>query len=501
MATGETRPASVDVINPLTGGTIGSVPNSTPEQVRAAVERARAAQPKWVARGALGRARYLRLWAEELWRDRDRLAQIIREETGKPETGAIIEIIVLDLVLDYYAKHAPRILKPHRRRTLVPLAQYARIYYKPFGVVGALTPWNYPYLNAFLDVAPALVAGNTVVLKPSEVTPFTAIRAVELAYRAGMPPDVLQVITGDGDTGAALVNEVDFIHLTGSTATGRKVAVRAAERLIPTSLELGGKDATIVLDDADPDQVALGVIQAALENAGQTCVSIERVYVLDAIYDRFIERLVFHLRRLNLGAGSGMDVHVGSMTNERELLRCEAQIADAVAKGARVLLGGRRRPDLGPLFFEPTILVDVDHSMDVMCEETFGPLIPVMRVHDVEEAVRLTNDSSYGLSSSIFSLNLKRAEQIARQLDAGDTSINRAQWVFSSPTLPMGGRRNSGIGRRGGPEGLLRFVSTQAVLVDRGWIVNRTLTQLDPLLYRMIMLTRPLRRWLPFVRP
>lgn len=492
---------TITVTNPLTGDAIGTVPGYTLDRVRAAVERARAAQPGWQARGDHGRARFVRLWSNALWQHRDELVQIIRRETGKTETGALIEVLVLDLVMDYYARHTPRLLRPQRRRTLVPFAQTARVYYRPYGVVGFITPWNYPYLNAFLDVIPALAAGNTVVLKPSEITPFTALRAVELAHRAGIPADVLQVITGRGETGAALVDHVDYIALTGSTATGRKVAQRAAERLIPCSLELGGKDPAIILDDVDPDLAALGVLQAALENAGQTCVSVERVYVVDGVYDRFVARLAHHVQQMVVGPEPGFNVHMGSMTNERELERCEAHIADAVRKGARVLLGGERRPDLGPLFFAPTILVDVDHTMDVMREESFGPLIPVMRVRNAEEAVALANDSRYGLSSSVFGRDLVRAKQVARRINAGDTSINRAQWVFSSPTLPMGGRRESGIGRRGGPEGLYRFVTPHSVLVDRAWITNRSLTQLDPLLYRLVLWTRPLLKWLPFLRP
>ncbi len=496
-----TPPATIDVLDPVTGDVIGSVPNHTPDQVRATVERARAAQPGWQQRGDHGRARFLRLWADELWHCRDELVQAIRRETGKTEAGALIEVLVLDLVLAYYAKHAPRLLRPQRRRTLVPFAQAARVYYRPYGVAGFITPWNYPYLNALLDAVPALVAGNTVIVKPSEIAPYSALHAVERAYRAGIPRDALQVLTGDGSTGAALVDHVDYIAVTGSTATGRKVAKRAAERLIPYSLELGGKDAAIVLDDVDPDLAALGVLQGALENAGQTCVSVERVYVLDAVYPRFVERLAHHVQRITIGADDGFDVHIGSMTNEREVERCETQIADAVRKGARVLTGGRRRRDLGPFFFEPTILVDVNHSMDVMCKETFGPLIPVMRVRSEAEAVALANDSAYGLSSSVFGRDLARAEDIAQRIKAGDTSINRAQWVFSSPTLPMGGRRESGVGRRGGPEGLYRFVTTHSVLVDRAWITNRTLTHLDPLLYRLLLWTRPLQRWLPFLRP
>ncbi len=491
----------IEVTNPVTGAVIATVPNTPPEGVFRACERARTAQPGWEARGDRGRARLVQLWGEALWSRRDDLVRTIRRETGKNDTGALLEIIVLDNVIAYYARHAPRILRPRRRRALVPLAQVARVTYRPYGVAGFITPWNYPYLNALLDVIPALVAGNTAVIKPSEITPLSACRAVEIAHRAGMPGDVLQVVTGDGATGAALVDGVDVIALTGSTATGRKVARRAAERLIPCHLELGGKDPAIVLADADADQAALGILQGALENAGQVCVSVERVYVLDAIYDRFIERLAHHAARLKVGPGDGLDVHMGSMTNERELQRCEAQIADAVAKGARVLVGGQRRPDLGPLFFEPTILIDVDHTMDVMREESFGPLIPVQHVPSVAEAVRLANDSRYGLSSSVFTGDLRRGAALARRLLAGDTSINRTQFVVGTPSLPMGGRKESGLGRRGGPEGLLRFVTPHAVVVDRGWLANRTLTLLDPVLFRLLTWSRPLRRWLPFLWP
>ncbi len=493
--------ADIRVENPVTGEEIGIVPNSTLEQVRAAADRARAIQPYWQERGALGRARFLRLWGEELWRSRDALIHIIRQETGKNETSALLEVIVLDIVIDYYAARAPQFLRPQKRRALFPLAQYARVYFEPYGVAGFITPWNYPYLNALMDAVAALAAGNTAVIKPSEITPFTALRAVEIAYRAGIPLNVLQVVTGDGATGAALVDVVDHISVTGSTATGRKVAQRAAERLIPCSLELGGKDALIILDDVDVDVAALAVLQGSLENSGQVCIGTERVYVLDAIYDRFIERLTHHAQRIVIGAGDGLGVDVGSMTNEREVLRCEAQIADALAKGARVLSGGKRRPDLGPLFLEPAILVEVDHTMAVMQEETFGPLIPVMRVASAEEAVRLANDSRYGLSSAIFACDLKRAERLASRLQAGDTSINRTQFVIGTPSLPMGGRKESGIGRRGGLEGLMRFVTPHAVLVDRQWVKPSTLTLLDPFLYNALRVLRVLRRYLPFLRP
>lgn len=498
---GQPRASHIEVTNPITGAMIGSVPNSTPEQVFGAIERARVAQPAWEARGARGRARLLRLWADAIFAGRDDLAAVIRRETGKHAAGAMIEVLLIDTNLEYYAKLGPRLLRPQRRRVLFPVLQYGRVYYRPYGVVGFITPWNYPLLNGVQDAIPALAAGNTVILKPSEITPFAVLRAVELAHRAGIPRDVLQVVTGDGTTGAALVDGVDMIALTGSTATGRKVAARAAERLIPYSLELGGKDPAIVLDDVLPDDAARATIQGALENAGQTCVSVERVYALDSIHDRYVERLQIHLDQLKFGNGGGLDVEMASMTNEREICRTEAHIADARAKGARLLHGGQRRPDLGPLFFEPTLLVDVNHTMDVMRDETFGPIIAVQRVHSVDEAVRLANDSCYGLSSTVLGRDLRRAEQVAQRLVAGDTSINRPQWILSAPTLPMGGRKESGVGRRGGPEGLLRFVTTHSIIVDRGLLRNPRLHQLDPTIHQVIVWLRPLRRWLPWLWP
>jgi acyl-CoA reductase-like NAD-dependent aldehyde dehydrogenase len=491
----------IEVRNPVSGDVLAHVPDSTPEQVCMAVERARSAQAAWAALDDKARAQAVRRWGDELWRSRDALMNTIRQETGKNETGALLEVIVLDNILDYYAHYAPRILRPKTRRALFPVLQRVRVYYRPHGVVGIISPWNYPYLLALIDAAPALAAGNAVVIKPSEITPLSALAAVEAAYRVGIPRDVIQVVTGGGATGAALVDYVDCIEVTGSTATGRKVAQRAGERLIPAGLELGGKDPLIVLEDVDIDVAASAALQGATENAGQVCISTERIYVVDAVYDRFVARLVDYAQRLVMGSGNGLGVHVGSMTNERELLRCEAQIADAVEKGARVLFGGKRRPDLGPLFLEPAVLVDVNHTMDVMREETFGPLIPVMRVKDAEEAIRWANDGAYGLSGAVFTRDLKRGERLARQIASGDVSVNRTQFGIATPSLPMGGSGASGLGRRNGPEGLLRFVQSHAVLIDRGWL-NRPglLTLLDPGLYRAFKALRVLRRWIPWLR-
>lgn len=490
----------IPVMNPVTGVNLGQIPVHTPEEVHEAVERAREAQPAWEARGVRERARLLRKWGDMLFGDQKTIIQTIRAETGKNETSAWLEVLVIENTVSYYTYRAPGLLRPQKRRSLLPFIQKGRVYYKPYGVAGFITPWNYPLLNALQDLIPALIAGNTVILKPSEVAPFSALYAVDLMYRAGLPKDVIRVMTGDGRTGAALVDYVDYISFTGSTATGRKIAVRAAERLIPCTLELGGKDPLIVLKDADLALAAAMTFQGGLENAGQVCVSVERAYVEAAIYDAYLERLCHYANQLTIGAGDGLGVHVGSLTNERELLRCEAHIADALAKGAQVIFGGRRRPDLGPLFFEPTILVNVDHSMLVMREETFGPLIPVMRVKDADEAVRLANDSEYGLSGAIFTKDLRRGEQLATQIESGDICVNRVNWVFGTVSLPMGGVKNSGLGRRNGPEGLLRFVRTLSVLVDNQIGAQPVLTLADPFSIRVALILRKIRRWLPFLR-
>jgi succinate-semialdehyde dehydrogenase / glutarate-semialdehyde dehydrogenase len=492
---------SISVKNPVTGEHIGSVPTFTREDVSRAVERARAAQPAWEALGTRERARLLSRWIDLLWEDRPNAMQIIRRETGKADASALAEVVILDNVTDYYAHHAPRWLAPKTRRPLIPLVQRARVYYKPHGVAALITPWNYPLLNAFVDTIPALIAGNAAVLKPSEITPFTAQYAVDLMHRAGISADVAQIVTGDASTAEALIDNADYVAFTGSTATGRKVAVRAAGRLIPYSLELGGKDPMIVLKDADLDLAASSALRGAMENAGQTCISIERVYVEDGVYDDFIGRVRTYADQLMCGTGDGFDVHVGSLTNERELRRVEDHVADALAKGAQVLCGGQRRPDLGPLFYAPTVLVNVDHTMKVMQEETFGPIVPIMRVKDADDAVRMANDSVYGLSAAVYTRDLKRGEQIATRIQSGDVSVNRAQMIFGTPSLPMGGRKDSGIGRRGGQEGLMRFVTPQSVLVDSMIGASDSLSHMEPTLYKLLLLQRRLRKYVPFLRP
>ncbi|MBL8161585.1 MAG: aldehyde dehydrogenase family protein [Anaerolineae bacterium] len=496
-----TAPETITIRNPVTSAVIGEVPIQSADEVRRAVERARAAFPAWAARSVQERATLLRKWGDLIMAEQDKMIATIRSETGKIQLHAWEEVLVIDNTVDYYYYRAAGILRPQTRRSLIPMKFKARMYYKPYGVCGFITPWNYPLLNALQDLIPALIAGNTVILKPSEITPFTALYAVELMHRVGIPKDVAQVVTGAGQTGSALVDLVDDLSFTGSTATGRKIAMRCAERLIPYSLELGGKDALIVLKDANIDLAATGTLAGSLENSGQVCVATERVYVEAAVYDQYIERIRHYVAQMVQGSGDGMwDIHIGSMTNEREVQRAEQQLADAVSKGAKVLYGGKRRPDLGPLFFEPTLLVDVDHSMEVMREETFGPLIPIMKVKDEAEAIRLANDNRYGLSGAIYTRDLKRGEQLATQMESGDVHVNCTSWIFGIPTLPMGGVKESGVGRRNGPEGLLRFVKPQSIVIDNELMNKPKLTLVDEFGLRIALLIRSARRYIPFLR-
>ncbi|MCU0497435.1 MAG: succinic semialdehyde dehydrogenase [Anaerolineae bacterium] len=489
----------IAVKNPITGALIGEIETGTPEQILLAVDRARRAQRLWQGLKVSERCKFLRKLADLLWERQREVMDTIRAETGKSDTGAFIEVAVLDSHLTWLINHAADVLAPENRAPAFPILQYARVYHKPHGVVGFITPWNYPLLLVYIDVIPALVAGNAVIIKPSEITPYSALYVLELMKQAGFPRDLVQVITGDGSTGQALIDQVDYIHFTGSTHVGKKVAAQAAARLIPYGLELGGKDAMIVLKDANLDLAAANALNGALENAGQMCISVERVYVEEAIYEPFVAKVTEYAHGLKIGAQAGFEVHVGSMTTPREVDRAEQHIADAIAKGAKLVYGGKRRPDLGPLFFEPAVLIDVDHSMDVMNEETFGPVVPIMRVRNENEALSLANSSQYGLSGLIFSNDLARAEHLATQLQTGDVSINRAGAVAAGAALPWGGQKESGIGRRGGPEGILRFTNTQSIVVDRMIGTKPSLSIVDDTIIALFGMLRTLRRYLPFV--
>ncbi len=487
----------IDVKNPVTGAVVGQMPVMSADEVHAAAVIARQAQRFWANLPVDKRAMILERWGDLMWSNQQEIIQIIRDETGKTETGAFAEVVLNDSYTTYYTGNGPRFLASKSRPVMIPLVQRGRVHYQPHGLVGVISPWNYPLMLAMWDVMAALLAGNAVLVKPSEITPFTVIRAVELMHEAGVPKSVVQVMTGAGETGAAVVDTVDYISFTGSAATGRIIARTAGERLIPYSLELGGKDPMIVLADANQNLAAHEAITGAFQNAGQACTSVERLYVVDEIYDEFVALMAELGPKIIVSAEPGLQVHMGSMTNQAEFDRTGAHIQDALDKGARVIYGGNPLPELGPLFHEPTILADCTHDMDIMRDETFGPVLPLMRVENAMEAVHLANDSEYGLTASIFTKDIPRAEVLARQINVGLVSINRMFAFYPSPALPWGGTGISGVGRRGGPEGLLRFTKTQSTISDSQFGLLPWLNAADPLTINYAKIMRRVRRILP----
>jgi acyl-CoA reductase-like NAD-dependent aldehyde dehydrogenase len=462
----------IAVENPATGEVIAHVPDMTQEQVAELARAARAAQPAWEALGFEGRGRILRRAQKWLVDNRERVIETIVSETGKTYEDALVaEVMYGANAFGFWAKNAPKYLADERIRSASPLVKGKKLVlrYRPLGLVGVIGPWNYPLTNSFGDCIPALAAGNAVVLKPSEVTPLTSLLLAEGLRECGMPAGVLAIATGRGATGAALVDEVDMIMFTGSTATGKKVMARAAETLTPISLELGGKDPMIVLADADLERAANLAVYYSMLNAGQTCISIERAYVEAPVYDEFVAKVTEKARALrnDVPAGAG-STDVGAMTFPPQVDIVERQVQDARAKGARVLVGGERGHEgRGGHWYEPTVLVDVDHTMDIMREETFGPTLPIMRVADAEQAIRLANDSPYGLGAAVFSKDAARGEAVARRIDAGAVCVNDALINYTVLELPMGGAKASGLGTRHGAGGIRKYAQQQAMLVSR----------------------------------
>ncbi len=454
---------------PFSGAPVGEVPTCAPDDVRTAVARARAAHAGWARRPVAERCRVARAYADLLLDRQEQVLDLVQAETGKARISALEELADLALTARYYARTAPGHLRPVRRRGALPGLTRAEEQHVPRGVVGVISPWNYPLTLATGDALPALLAGNGVVLKPDAQTPFTALLAVELLVEAGLPRDLVQVVTGDGPVlGTALVEGVDFLMFTGSTATGRLVAEQCGRALTGFSAELGGKNPLLVLADADLDRTVEGAVRACFSNTGQLCISAERAYVEDAVYDAFVPAFVARTQRLRLGPGPGWDVEVGSLVSERQLAAVSRHVDDAVAKGARVLTGGRTRPDLGPLFYEPTVLEGVTDDMLLARAETFGPVVAVHRVRDADQAVERANDTAYGLNASVWSTPRHGAE-VAARLRAGTVNVNdgyAAAWA--SHDAPMGGMGESGVGRRHGREGIVKYTETRTVAVQRG---------------------------------
>ncbi len=472
--------ADIPVENPATGEVITTVPDLDAAAVAELARRGRLAQPTWEAYGFEGRGRVLRRMQKWVMDNSERIIATIVSETGKTyEDAQLAEISYGGAAFGFWAKHAGEYLADERVRSSSVLVKGKKLIlrYRPLGLVGVIGPWNYPLVNSFGDCIPALAAGNSVILKPSEVTPLTSMLLAEGFVECGVPADVFQVATGRGDTGRALIDEVDMIMFTGSTRTGRKVAQAAAERLIPCSLELGGKDPMIVLADADLERAANVATYYSMQNSGQTCISIERAYVEGPVYDEFVAKVTDKVRALRQGRPDGGPgtVEVGSMTFPPQVDLVEDHVNDALSKGARALTGGHRGEQGGGHYFEPTVLVDVDHSMRIMTEETFGPTLPIMRVRDAEEALRLANDSEYGLAGSVFSKDTAKGEKLARRVEAGAVCVNDAIINFAAIELPMGGVKASGLGSRHGAGGIRKYCNQQALLITPRLALKREL--------------------------
>ncbi|GAB3577852.1 succinic semialdehyde dehydrogenase [Calidifontibacter terrae] len=459
-----------DCITPLTGGVLATVPQSSVENVDVAFRSARAAQVSWAALPVERRVHFLRRLHDLVLRHQDELLDLIQLESGKTRRHAFDEVLDVAGVCRHYARKAPSYLATQRRLGAMPLLSQARELRHPKGVVGIVAPWNYPLSMSITDALPALVAGNAVVLRPDNQAVLTALRTAELVDQAGLPEGLLQVVLGDGPTiGAAVLERADYVMFTGSTATGRTVAAQAGERLVGASLELGGKNPMYVADDADLKAAAEGAVRAVFSSGGQLCISIERLILHDAIADRFLELFLARVRAMKIGPELAWGNDMGSVISAEQLRRVSEHVDDAVAHGAKVLVGGRARPDLGPYFYEPTVLEGVTEEMKCRRGETFGPVVAIYRVSNDAEAIAFANDSDYGLNASVWTKDTARGRQIGNRIRCGTVNVNEAfAAAWGSNGAPMGGMKQSGIGRRHGAEGIQKYTESQNVTVQHG---------------------------------
>ena len=458
-------------VNPSTGEVLREWECAGADAVHEAVARARAAQTSWNALGVEKRVEALRRFQRLLHDKRSDVARLISQEEGKPYVEALLTEV--QVVLDaarFCADEAYGFLREEKvpHGSLAMKTKAGRLMREPYGVIGIISPWNYPFSIPATETLAALVTGNAVVLKPSELTSLCSLELASLLHAAGVPDDVFQVVVGDGATGGALVESaIDQLVFTGSVVPGKRIAQAAATRLLPVVLELGGKDPMLVLDDADIDVASSGAVWGAFVNAGQACLSVERCYVHRSLYAAFVEACVRKTKQLRVGNGLEKEIDVGPMIHERQLRLVEAQVQDALARGARLMTGGERLTNLGPNFYAPTVLTDVTQEMRVMKEETFGPLLPVMAFDSDDEAVRLANDSDYGLAASVWTRDRTRGERLAERINAGTVMINDAISCFGISEAPHGGVKASGIGRTHGRFGMEEMVWLKYVDADR----------------------------------
>ena len=456
------------VESPFSGETLGNVRQGTAADAGAACAAAREAQQAWERRPFAERAAVLLRFHDLVIDNAPEILDIIQLESGKARRHAFEEVLDVAIQARYYAHTAAAFLRPRRCQGALPVLTKAWECHRPRGVIGMIAPWNYPLSLAIGDAVPALIAGNGVVLKPDAQTPFSALWAAGLLHEAGLPHGLLQIVTGRGaELGEPLLDGADYLMFTGSTATGRIVAAQAAERLKDCSMELGGKNALLVLPDASLGRAVAGAVRGITANSGQLCISIERVYVHDAIYDAFVPRLAEALRAVRLGASLTFADDMGSLISAAQLEKAVAHVGDAAGQGAEVLAGGEARPDLGPYFYEPTLLAGVTEEMELCRSETFGPVAAVYRCASTQQMIERANDSGYGLNASIWTRDTRRARELATAIQAGSVNINEAYAAAWASAGPMGGFKQSGLGRRHGRQGIVKYTEAQTVAVQR----------------------------------
>ena len=489
----------VTPVSPFLDVQIDPVPESSVTDVVAAVAAARVAQVAWQNTEISQRVRILDKFHDLLIANQDQLLDVIQKETGKSRFHAADEVLGLTMITALYAKIGKKALKPQRRAGALPIFTKTYMVSQPKGVVGIISPWNYPFVLSICDALPALLAGNTVVIRPDNQTLWSAIYGLDLLYEAGLPDGVVTIVVGDGPTvGTALIEEVDYICFTGSTKTGKIVSAQAGARLIGASLELGGKNPMIVCADAKLETFLELAVRGCFTSAGQLCVSIERMYIHDSIYEEFLSAFVAKVKELTLGAQLGWGYDVGSLATPELAQRVSSAIDNAVAQGAKVETGARRRTDIGPNVYEPTVLTGVTKAMTISTEEVFGPCVYVQPFSNSEEAIALANDSIYGLSASVITSDPKHGRYLAEQIRCGSVNINEGfAAAYGSVASPMGGMGESGLGRRHGIEGLLRFTQPQTIARQR-WIsigpkFGRNEEQWTSLLGKSLLILKKLR--------